>query len=59
MFDNIVVEKEKLTKELKKVFEKLPGIICDFPSLIWIIEKLTKEFKKDFEEQTEEGENNV
>lgn len=57
MFDIIVV-KETLKRELERVYKNLPSVVCDVPSLIWIIEKLQKEFKKDFEKQTEQGEKN-
>lgn len=44
----IEVNKETLEKEIQRVFKKLPNIVCDANSLIYIINALDAKFEQDF-----------
>ena len=44
----VQVTKNTREKEIQKVFQKLPRICCDVPSILYIMETLCKKFKQDF-----------
>lgn len=56
MVGSVIVKKETLKKELDRIYKKIPSVVCDVPSLMWVIQTLEHQFKKDFEEGEKQNE---